>query len=146
MVSHGNIPRPLQELCSGAKEVVNLPHAPVLSLSVFKISLLSLPSTTTYDISALRGVPHPPNPTRQSTGKLLPSLHPWTVARHSLPRHTKALLLSTRRWFLLLTPWQFFRGCLRIIEVIACTGLRSRPGMISSCIELSGSQSDTSMD
>ena len=118
-------------------------------LSLFSRSLFYhylLPPFSGCDISALRGVPHPPNPTRQSTGKLLPSLHPWTVARHSLPRRTKPLLLSTRRWFLLLTPWQFFRGCLRIIEVIACTGLRSRPGMISSCIELSGSQSDTSMD
>lgn len=88
------------------------------------------------EISALGGVPHPPNATRQSAGEPSPSSPPWTVARHC----PHPLLLSTGWWFLLLTPWQFFRCCLRITEVIACTSPRSRPGMISSCTELPGAE------
>lgn len=59
-------------------------------LSLFLSSLsyhCILPPSSGCDISALRGAPHPPNPTRQSTGESTPSLHPWAVPRRSCP-HT----------------------------------------------------------
>lgn len=45
-----------------------------------------------------------------------------------------------------LKPCELFRCCLTMTEFIDCTSLQSSPGMISSCIELSGAKNDTSVD
>lgn len=133
------------KFCSGAKQAVHLSHtlaALTTRESLFLLSCLPPPFSGS-DIPALRGVPQHPNLTRQGTGEPSPSVLLQNMARLSLQFNP---FLCPQAGGFSPKPWKLFRYCLTITEVTDCTSHQSCPGMISSCIELSGAKNDMSVD